>query len=147
MDDHERVQQFRRQQAPQKELDAIQAEVQADQWERIAKEFKSPEQMSNAATSRDRAEMAREAADKLHQMAGTKREDFYPQCVKAMRIQAEALRGDLVILKERAEHPDVYGGEPESLNFDVAANEALHKALLVKADELEALLEDETASA
>lgn len=150
MDDQERVMQFRRDQAPTLEREAITAEVHAEQWKKASDKFHRTEWKAVAADRANDAKGARIAADKLHQLAGTKPEEFYSEIATTLRLQADNLRNELVILKERAEHPDIYardGSNPETLKFDLFANEALHDALLNKADELEALIEDESEAA
>lgn len=146
MDEQERVMEFRREQAPQLEQAAITAEVHAQQWKIASEKFHRTEWKAAAADRANDAKSARVAADKLHKLADTTPEEFYPQIVTTLRLQADNLNNELVILRERADHPDIYvrdGSHPDTVKFDLFANEALHDALLNKADELEALIEDE----
>lgn len=138
-----RVLAFRREQVPQLEQDAIQAEVRATQWERIGRDLSDPSQMAAGAQAQSDAQARRAAADKLHELAGTRPEQFYVPIAKVLRIQAQGVANELPVLQERADHPDIYGGEASTLKFDVAANAALVEALLTKADELEAIVEEE----
>lgn len=144
-DEQERLDGFRLEQVAKLELEAIQAEARAAKWDQIARERKNGKQLQNATHERAQAQKVRDAANKLHGLAGTSPIDFYPGAILGLRADAESLRLELVVMRERAEHPDIYlrdGSDPDTATFDAVANAALREALLAKADELEALLED-----
>jgi hypothetical protein len=137
MDEQRILEDFRKEQARQLERDAVILDAHAEQWDKMSKQFGRPDLMATAAERREEADAKRVSANKLHALTDIDPKTYAAQIAKVLRIQAQSILQQLIIVRERADHPDIYGGDPDTLRFDVESNEALVDALESRAVRLE----------
>lgn len=107
---------FRRDNARQKEIDAQLAEMTAEQVGASVEVYPGNVAAHKAAVAE--AERARGVATEMHELAGTKPEDFVDDVAGQLESRLQAIEQQHLLAVEKAEHPDAYGVDREQAEWD-----------------------------